>query len=511
MGWRGLVGWIWGHFGRRRKPQVAQLPPGMRGEHSRGDSGESGAGVTMDTRGPTRSPRPKVRNGSEAARTQFSKDRTEPTDLVIGLDFGTLSTRCVVRSPTVGAGRAVPVQWPGVPTHHHFLPAAVRQSEKGEFTLTADWSALDTDGNLKTDLMDHPEDVTVRARAAAYLGLALREVRGYLLDTQRDAYGQYRLRWAVHLGIPSTGYEDGDKVKTAFLRVGRAAWMLSRCSDAPTLDTARAALDGAENTTALKADPDLTVVEVYPEIAALVVGYARSSVRRDGPHVMVDVGASTIDVCGFGLRDDDGDDEYLLYSPEVSRSGIRELHRQRLDAIKNADAEHSPHMVALLDPFSVVPSAGRLYLSTPVEPLRGELDLLDNGYVGGCANALMRVLMELRRQWDPNSHVWTTGLPLFKTGGGAQHELIARVVQEAHWRFTAATDAKGIEERVLPTLQSLVVDEDSSRDLAGRLGVAYGLSFDNFEFGVITPEREIDKVPPMPLRPPAECPSKDQV
>ena len=464
----------------------------------------------MDTRGP-RLPRPRLKNGSEAARTQFSSDRTEPTDLVIGLDFGTLSTRCVVRSPTVGRGRAVPVQWPGLPTHQHFLPAAVQQNEMGEFALTADWSALDRDGSLKTDLMDNPDDVQVRARAAAYLGLTLREARGYLLDTQRHAYGQYRLRWAVHLGMPSTGYEDSDKVKTAFLRVGRAAWMLSRSSEAPTLDTARAALDGAENPAAVRADADLTVVEVYPEIAALVVGYARSSVRRDGPHVMVDVGASTIDVCGFGLRDDDGDDEYLLYSPEVSRSGIRELHRRRLDAIKNADAEHSPHMAALLDPFSVVPPAGRLYLSTPVEPLCGELNRLDNDYVAGCANALMRVLMELRRQWDPNSHVWATGLPLFKAGGGAQHELIARVVREAHWRFTAATYAKGIEERLLPTLQALVVDEDSSRDLAGRLGVAYGLSFDNFEFGVITPEREIKKVPPMPLRPPAEFTSKDQV
>ena len=80
----------------------------------------------------------------------------------------------------------------------------------------------------------------------------------------------------------------------------------------------------------IASDPDLSGVEVFPEIAALVVGYARLRRRREGLHVMVNVGPSTIDVCGFGLRDHDGDDRYSLYTVLVERIGIRESHRQRM-------------------------------------------------------------------------------------------------------------------------------------------------------------------------------------
>ena len=50
----------------------------------------------------------------------------------------------------------------------------------------------------------------------------------------------------------------------------------------------------------IASDPDFGGVEVFPEIAAPVVGYARLRRRREGLHVMVNVGPSTIDVCGFG-------------------------------------------------------------------------------------------------------------------------------------------------------------------------------------------------------------------
>ena len=195
------------------------------------------------------------------------------------------------------------------PLPPHFLPAALHERANGELTLAPDWNEFEK-RNLKTDLMDHPDDLAARARVAAYLGLVLREARAYVLDSQEQAYGSYRLRWAVHVGIPSAGYDD-HRVKAAFLRVARVAWILSRRSESPSLEIAMAELNRAGDADAIE-DREFTGVEVYPEIAALVVGYARSRRRREGLHVMVDVGASTIDVCGFGLRNHDGDDEYSL-------------------------------------------------------------------------------------------------------------------------------------------------------------------------------------------------------
>ena len=462
----------------------------------------------------------------QAAKTQFPGHGTEPTDLVVGMDFGTLSTRVVVRSPFIGDGRAVPVRWRAGDEWAHFLPTALDENPNAEFDLTSDWEEFDH-GNLKTELMDHPKDLATRARAAAFLGLALRQARAFVLDTQADAYSPYLLRWTVHVGIPSAGYDDA-KVKASFLGVARAAWLLSIHTERPTMETARAALERAEGREAIQADPDLSYVEVFPEIAALVVGYSRSRRRREGLHVMVDVGASTIDVCGFGLRDDDGDDQYLLFTALVERIGIRELHQQRMNAIRDAGAEFQVR--ALLNPFSEVPSAGRLYVQSPTQALVEELNRLDELYMQDCARAILKVIVDLKRWRDPNSPAWATGLPVFKAGGGARHILISHALREANYRLTLLSTAKGIDENPLPRLARLVDEDWSSKDgsqaeggkpkdggvdgsgeMAGRLGVAYGLSFDRFEIGEIVPPHEIADVPPKALAKPAEYISKDHV
>ena len=550
MGWSSLVRWVSRHLtlGKRQlvRPQEAvghsgAIPGGVSAETLR-DAPETRKVPPEDGQVSSQASAAEAENRRYAAKTQFAGYGTERADLIVGLDFGTLSTRVVVRSPYVGDGRAVPVRWRvrrGLPPH--FLPAALHNSANGELTLASDWNEFE-ERNLKIDLMDHPEDLTARARAAAYLGLVLLEARAYVLETQEQAYGAYRLRWAVHVGIPSAGYDD-HRVKTAFLCVARAAWILSCRSESPTLETATAVLERAWDTEASESDPDVTGVEVYPEIAALVVGYARSRRRREGLHVMVDVGASTIDVCGFGLRNHQGDDKYSLYTALVERIGIRELHRRRMDAIRGAHVGHLLRAPGSPDPFWEVPVAGAEYVSAPSAPLRVALDRLDECYVEDCTRALMKVLMDLRRWRDPHSASWMTGLPLFKAGGGAQHGLITRALRQANQRLTRATPVKGIDEEPLPSLETLD-DHDSSPedygqgggegpvpalrsrkrrdppgdghlggpdDMAGRLGVAYGLSFDKFEIGDIVPPHEIDDVPAMPQSQPAEYISKEHM
>ena len=475
----------------------------------------------------------------QAPRTQFSGHSKEITDLIIGLDFGTLSTRVVVRSPFVAAGRAVPVQWrvrANMPPH--FLPVALREDPSGTLTLTSDWTDPEV-GKLKTDLMDRPDDATVRARAAAYLGLTLREARNYMLDTEAEAYGSYQIRWALHLGIPSAGYDD-DSIKEAFLSVARAAWLLSRRPGPTTLNAAMMQVKGEDNAGAIEDDPDVTGIEVVPEIAALVAGYARSRRRREGLHVIMDVGASTIDICGFGLQGRDGDDQYHLFTALVRRLGIHELHHRRMEAIGSADLKDSVCLPASLSPLFEVPAAGSDYVEVPADRLLTELDSLDNGYTVCCTKALARVLSDLKSRRDPRSPAWKDGLPLFMTGGGSRHGLVTRAVLEVSDRLTSVTGSASISVQPLPTLETLVlarnrpgavcvVDEGDagpkepqvgpstdlnwgdSDFLAERLGVAHGLSFDRFEIGDITPPHAIDDVPPMPQRKHVEYISKDHV
>ncbi len=557
---RGIIQWVRRCLGLEGRHQPAppsrgtdQYPPPASTAESRQkvkkpserelEVVQSSSGMGMPPPGnnqePTQAGAAGVDDHIQTARTQFSGHSRETTDLVIGLDFGTLSTRVIIRSPYVGDGRAVPVVWQvRAEMPPHFLPVALLEGPNGTLTLTSDWTDREA-GNLKTDLMDRPDDATVRARAAAYLSLVLREARCYVLDTQAEAYGSYRIRWAVHLGIPSAGYDD-DEIKRAFLSVARTAWMLSRRSEPMTLDAAMMELEAEGHAKAIEADPDVTGIEVVPEIAALVVGYARSRRRKEGLHMIMDIGASTIDICGFGLEGRDGDDQYFLYTALVRRFGIRELHHRRMDAIRNANLEDSVRVPASLDPFSEVPAVGSDYVEAPADRLRTELDSLDCSYSAACTQALMIVLKDLKTCRDPRSLAWKTGLPLFKTGGGSRHRLITRAVQEANFRLTTLSGAARIDVQTLPTLETLALARNRSRDLsaenggedgsgqpraesstdadwedwdalAERLGVAYGLSFDRFEIGDITPPREIDNVPPMPLGKPTEYISKDHV
>lgn len=432
--------------------------------------------------------------------TQFPGHQPgEKTDLVFGLDFGTSCTKAVIRSPFVMRSRAVAVRWSaGDGDSKYFLSTVLCENSRGE--LSIDETAGKCHADLKIRLMDESGDPDVRARAAAYLGYALRIARQWVLGAQKDAWGRFRLRWALNLGIPSAGYDDAE-IRAAFETVARAAWRLSLQPSSLTLDAATDAIGDANK----EVDSEIRV-EVVPEIAAEVVGYAQSKWRRDGLHVMVDVGASTIDICGFVLHAPEDSDRYELLTALVKRLGVHELYLRRKRAIEKSGGRMRSDAPTALDPFGAIPEAGHNCIDAPMQSLRDELDTLDEQYAKECENAIMQVLGDLRKHRDPHSRAWSSGLPVFLAGGGSQFGLMKKSMRRVHERLTSGTNTKGIDERKLPML-----DENVPAEISTRLGVACGLSFDKLDIGMIIRPSEIESVHPMPERPRREALSKDQV
>ena len=437
-----------------------------------------------------------------AGATQFveSSGRTtdlEAADLVVGLDFGTVCTKVVIRSPFAFGSRATAVEWPGGdPRWPYLLPTVLHEAD-GRFDLAEPKGGprrAHTD--LKVLLMEQPSSPVARARAAAYLGLALRAARRWFLDTQREVYGGFRLRWALNLGVPSAGYDD-ESVRGGFSAAGRAAWVLSLSPNPPTVEAARDALEvGAAETDS--ASRHVMPIDVIPEIAAEVVGYAGSKHRRDGLHVIIDVGGSTIDICGFVLHAAAGGDEdrYELLTAIVERLGLRELHLRRLGAVEGAGERlRSDLMGAAPSRFEPIPPAGRFYMEDPSERLRKDLDNIDEKYTEECTSAVMRVLMDLRKRRDPHSPNWESGLPVFVGGGGGRFGLVSEALRESGTRLRRfIVSAGGIRRIPLPVLGSLS-NRSVPPEMAGRLDAAYGLSFESFEVGTISRPGEIEDVP----------------
>ena len=427
----------------------------------------------------------------DESATQFPGRSKDTVDLVIGLDFGTSSTKVVIRSPFMARSRAIAVpRRCGNSRQTYLLPTVLYENGRGEFDLNPSEDAKRTLRDLKIKLMDKPKCRDAKAQVIAYLGLTLRIARQWLLETQKDVYGSYRIRWALNMGIPSAGYND-EIMRAAFGSVIRAAWKLSLQPDLPTLDTATEALRTADCESNSSVE-----IEVVPEIAAEVVGYARSRSRSEGLHVMVDVGASTIDICGFVLHSHEGDDRYELLTALVKRLGMHKLHLRRMDAIKATDARVRAGVPTALDSHLAILDTGSDYVNNPPEPLRKKLEKIDRDYVGEFTKALMTVILDLRRYRYPQSPNWQSGLPVFIAGGGGQFCLVSDAIGQAHKRmktnFTA--DVAGIDSKRLPTLETLE-NTDVPDGIAERLAVAYGLSFDRFDIGEITPPWKIEDVP----------------
>lgn len=437
--------------------------------------------------------------------TQFPERRPEEIErLVLGLDFGTSCTKVVIRSPFALGSRAVAVPWLGRNgDSSYLLPTVLHENGRGELDCVPleDTRVRHTD--LKIRLLNRGADDDARARAAAYLGRALRKARRWCLASQRDAWGRSRLRWMMNVGIPSAGYDD-EAVRKAFKEVAQAAWRLSLRRELPTVDVAVNALRVNDREL-----DEIEAIEVVPEIAAEVVGYARSRRRKNGLHVMVDVGASTVDICGFILHAPDGDDCYELLTALVERLGVHELHLRRIRAIEEEGARMRPSVPTALDPFAAIPYSASEYVDNPTAFLRRKLARVDEEYVGECTRALMLVLMELKKRRYPwwFHHNSTEPLPLFVAGGGGWYKRTGDVVEQARERFTPAVYGGGIDRKSLPALDGV----DVPRDMAGRIDVACGLSFVNFEIGRITRPGEIDDADLRVSHTQPEAITKDQV
>lgn len=438
--------------------------------------------------------------------TQFAGATGEVIDLVLGLDFGTSCTKAVVRSPFALRARAAAVRWPsGNAEGPYLLPTVLYETSSG-YELKPRDATRETHTRLKVALMDDPGSRDARVRAAVYLGLALRSARRWFLDSQREAYGGARLRWALNLGIPSAGYDD-ERVREAFRAVAGAAWQLSLRQATPTFDEAACVLSEAEKETHSQ-EP----INVVPEIAAEVAGYARSKHRREGLHVMFDVGASTIDICGFVLHSDEAQngDRYSLLTALVEPLGLHELHSRRQSVVADANERLCPGAAATPSPMGAIPGAGRAYVDDPKQSLCGALDRVDRTYTSECKAAILTVLVALRQRRDPNAPLWKSGLPVFAGGGGGRFGLVKKALDASHRYLVENVVKQGIKQRCLPEL-ALSNSDDVPEEMVGRLDVAFGLSLDSFDIGEIVPPHRIKDVPALPMRPKRDAVGKEQV
>lgn len=463
-------------------------------------------------------PRQAVTAGSEA-------DPGDPKpplqrDLCIGLDFGTSSTKSVIRLLPSGPAYVVKFSRAGEEAEPYLMPTRLWVTNDG--TL-----ALQENGNggwvqeLKITLMERPwerrsvfPEAKVETRpvdlAAGYIALVLRSLHQWCKEQVLPALGAVTPRWSLNLGIPARDL-DANEIREAFGIAAKAGWHMAVSGDQIDIARMEQAVDQARAPAFVPRGMGAAdMIQVVPEVAAGVTTYARSPAKRAGPHLFVDVGATTLDSSMFLLDDHDGL-KYVFLAADVDSSlGALRLHKHRAHELGRLALER----FSAANPLKPIPPTARDCL-----PEEKELEQIDSLFTDKCAIKLGSVIYNAKMK-DPMGISVDDSAPsacvrVMLSGGGVGLPLYQEAV-----RLSGARAAPGgglgllvrpfsIEPIPKPTdFQSHVLPQGAWE----RLAVAYGLSYRYEDIGDFVPPSAVPRMGAVPVSPLADSyVSKDQI
>lgn len=435
--------------------------------------------------------------------------------LVIGFDFGTSTSKVVVHAPFLqGAPRFLARRrddgdW--------LWPSSFTEDSHGVCNLDGKLAGRAHRG-IKMDLMEAASageraehGAAAKKAVAAYFGLMFRTIRTRILEAHADVLRTFAtLDWSLNVGIPSgwtaiQGREgpSRESLKAAFGAVADAGWRLSLRGAPIRLQDADEALRSGERT-------DIEI-GLFPEVIAGAFGYARGGERRDGVHLMIDVGAGTVDACLFRLRTKDEEENWPLLEARVERLGTAELHERRVAAVMRVDEEEAERLRRSYDPFD-----GRA--ASPKAPFRHgparsavvSADRSMTRDVRSLAGYFVKKAVTGR---DPYAAEFKAGghLPILLTGGGSRASLYDQSLRRlgAILRRNLTTGQLGTR-----VLRARVPSElnKATHGMGYRLTVAVGLSEPKINLPTHKWPSEIPDIPiPAPRRRQPEFIDKDQV
>jgi len=439
-------------------------------------------------------------------------------ELVIGLDFGTSSTKIVIQAPDLPGSPSYAVNFSKY-SHElmpHIIPTKLWVTSEGVCSIAPlnnafivkdiKMALLSKDNDLDSNHISYEEETPSpkEIAAAAYLAILLRFSRMWFLYTKQDDVRHFaNFIWSVNLGVPSPCIEDNEE-NCIFRRIGKVAWKLSMLNSRQiTICRASAELRKCieDEERYWNIDENFSCdFAIIPEIAAGAVGYALSEFRREDLHVMVDIGASTVDICSFILDRYDGSNRYRLLITDVKNLGAYSLLDFRLESMRRFYDNHINDLFSKQDPLLPIPEDISPYI-VPQDKLSLAIQESRKEFKKQFLTMLRRVIRQTKLNRYPKAPVWKKGqIPILFIGGGSKSEFFRSAVKEIdEWaKYWFKND--GINVLSPPTSKSLK-NKTENKDGNLYLTVAWGLSHRDVDIGEIIPADKIPDVEPPPSPP----------
>lgn len=400
-----------------------------------------------------------------AKTTLHSSGRTFTVRM--GIDFGTAFTKA-----SIGYGDDIfIVDWAGI------KDGADKFTLPGEFSVMPDGScvvgrapsATRVATDLKLPFLEGRASRSALVDATIFLSLIMRYIRGWWFHHHKGLIKNQAIEWNINLGAPTTPWQDGS-IRQKYGMAAKAAWVMSCSDQAITVDQAVKIMDK----TTLTAPP----VEIVPEFVAQIASYTRSPQRQPDLHLLVDVGAGTVDVVTFNVHRDDktGENLFPIFWASVSNLGTHYLMSRRLHAFPQIRDEHWRDA-------TTVPSASKFSKTLGIAV--HDVVKTDNLHARDVASAISRVLQNTKQNRYRSSPNWQAGVRVFFCGGGSSCEAFEESISLA-----SAQSGVPLPRLRLP-LPSHLKAPSLPTEQFHRVSVAYGLGMDAFNLGQI---RSSDKV-----------------
>ncbi len=487
-------------------PREAKAPPKVSAEPA---TPATPANIST----PLRQLREPQRPSAPSSRPANTHERGIGYLIVVGLDFGTAYTKCVIRDALVrDPGKAYPVSFQLADGWSYLVPSIVLRQQ----TNLA--SAFDAPLDGANERIDYLKMRLVSAldqqRAGAWRdGESAGEMQvlvAWFLSQVLARVGlEIRRRWSDFGSHPSDecfinicvpiAHADGSRVEQSLLdalcaarnAVGPAG------TQAPTVEQIRENLSAKEKLKTARAH-----CFTYPETSANLQSYLKSRSRRPGLYLFADVGAGTVDLSFFQLLEDTGKDAPLLYY----HAAVLDAGSSRLELkAKIADPE-----LLLSDLIAAKEGHVRRPNDRVLRGLKAARKTIQDEVGLGVGNGVKvtEAKLHLNRY---NQLTQMRNVKMMHAGGGYALDPYGHALRYFH-KYRQWGDDPPLHSLPLP--DDLVWAANGKQVEFSRLSVAYGLAFARYELDGHKFPSEIavnqDIIGPDPVQRPT-APSKDEV
>lgn len=396
--------------------------------------------------------------------------------LVIGLDFGAAFSKVVIGDKRVKY--AVPFAAFSHPDNQYLLPSILNVDDKNLCHLSSVNKADNMAENLKFPLLENSYTEDDLLRVAAYLALVFRASTGWLLERYKKRYAHSELCWTVNAGLPVDSINHSE-LSEVYRKVLHAAWIISVLPGPITLNRVRQYMNADEN--AFDAFPALyrskiikkESINIVAGCRAQICGYVHSKNCSDDLHMLIDVGAASINIATFMLENiqhASRDNRCTLYACTVEPIGVNYLLKRRCENLQLPDDS--------INLFADIPDNANFSQAHGLT--EKDIKFADTLYSGDASRLIKRIMDKTRKQYCPEPASWENGVKTFVYGGGAHLEILQSIVH----RLENKSPPHKITPITLGVPDDLMI-ENLPANSYDRLSLAYGLSFELTEIAAV--------------------------